>query len=41
MLADSIGDKFIRGIVVYWGSDYVPFGSKLAALPMSELRSGD
>jgi predicted AAA+ superfamily ATPase len=41
MLADSVGDKFMRGIVLYCGSDYVPFGSKLAALPMSELWSGD
>jgi predicted AAA+ superfamily ATPase len=41
MLSDSVGDKFIRGIVLYCGSDYVPFGSKLAAVPMSELWSGD
>ena len=41
MLADSVGDKFMRGVILYCGSDYVPFGSKLAALPISELWCGD
>lgn len=37
MLADSVGSKFIRGVVLYCGSEHVPFGPKLTAVPMSEL----
>jgi hypothetical protein len=37
LLADSVGDKFIRGMVLYCGSKYVPFSSKLAAVPLSAL----
>ena len=37
LLADSVGKKFIRGVILYCGSEYVPFGAKLAAIPMNEL----
>ena len=37
LLADSVGKKFIRGVVLYCGSEHVPFGAKLAAIPMNEL----
>jgi len=37
LLADSVGSKFVRGVVLYCGSEYVPFGSGLAAIPISEL----
>ena len=32
-----LGKKFIRGIVLYTGDQYVPFGEKLFALPISSL----
>jgi len=37
ILADTVGNRFIRGIVLYLGQTPVPFGDKLAALPMETL----
>ncbi len=37
-LSESLGDHFLRGIVLYTGDQSIPFGSNLhAALPVSAL----
>lgn len=36
-LADACGAKFVYGIVLYDGDTIVPFGAKLAAVPLSCL----
>lgn len=36
-LRDELGDKFIKGIVLYDGNDIVPFENKLYALPINSL----
>jgi hypothetical protein len=36
-LADACGSKFAYGVVLYDGDTVVPFGSKLAAAPLSCL----
>ena len=36
-LAEASGNKFLRGIVLYAGSEAVPFGSNFLALPISSL----
>lgn len=36
-LREELGSSFIRGIVLYPGTDVVPFGERLYALPMSSL----
>ena len=36
-LADLLGDRFLRGIVLYTGDQHVPFGANLHALPISSL----
>jgi predicted AAA+ superfamily ATPase len=36
-LGDLLGDRFLRGIVLYTGDQPVPFGSNLYALPVSTL----
>jgi len=38
-LQQEVGEKFIQGIVVYTGSQSVPFGDKLHALPVHALWS--
>jgi uncharacterized protein len=40
ILAEIVGNRFIRGIVLYLGETPVPFGDKLAALPMGKLMDG-
>ena len=41
-LSELLGDRFLRGIVLYTGDQPVPFGSNLYALPVSTLwRSGE
>lgn len=37
LLADATGKKFQRGVVVYAGSQSLPFGPKLHALPVSAI----
>jgi predicted AAA+ superfamily ATPase len=39
-LADAAGDRFARGIVLYTGTSVVPFGDRVAAVPLSVLWSG-
>jgi len=36
-LSELLGDRFLRGIVLYTGDQPVPFGSNLYALPVSTL----
>ncbi|GFE51897.1 hypothetical protein So717_36500 [Roseobacter cerasinus] len=36
-LADACGDRFAFGAVLYDGADVVPFGERLAAVPVSNL----
>jgi len=37
LLADELGKRFHRGVVLYTGSEVIPFEKKLTALPMSVL----
>jgi len=39
-LADACGDRFAFGVVLYDSADIVPFGDKLAAVPLSSLWDG-
>ena len=41
LLHETIGKRFLRGIVLYAGSEFIPFGSELYALPIGALWSGD
>jgi len=36
-LAEATGDRFVRGVVLHTGSQTVPFGERLHALPLSAL----
>ena len=36
-IAEAAGDRFVRGVVLYTGSQVIPFGERLYALPMSAL----
>jgi predicted AAA+ superfamily ATPase len=36
-LADRVGDRFVRGVVLNTGADAVAFGPRLVALPVSSL----
>jgi predicted AAA+ superfamily ATPase len=36
-LKEKVGDNFLRGIVLYTGSDYIPFASNICALPVNSL----
>ena len=36
-LADELGDRFHRGVLLYTGVDCIPFGSRLHALPVNAL----
>jgi uncharacterized protein len=36
-LADACGDRFAYGVVLYDATDFVPFGDRLAAAPLSSL----
>jgi predicted AAA+ superfamily ATPase len=38
-LRDACGDKFIRGTVIYTGSEVVPIGDRLFAVPIGMLRA--
>jgi len=38
-LAETAGDRFVRGIVMYTGSAAIPFGKNLVALPIPSLWS--
>jgi predicted AAA+ superfamily ATPase len=36
-LAERVGDRWVRGILLYLGRDAVPFGERLDVLPVSML----
>jgi uncharacterized protein len=36
-LAEALGPAFHRGIVLYTGSEILPFGAKMWAMPVSGL----
>ncbi len=36
-LMETEKDAFVQGIIVYTGTEYIPFGSRLCALPISAL----
>jgi uncharacterized protein len=36
-LAEAVGNRFFRGVVLYGGSEIVPFGSNLFAMPIDSL----
>lgn len=36
-LADAVGERFVRGVVVYCGDNVVPFGENLHAVPVGML----
>jgi predicted AAA+ superfamily ATPase len=40
-LAEACGDRFAFGVVLYDSADVVPFGDRLAAVPLSSLWSGE
>jgi predicted AAA+ superfamily ATPase len=37
LLAEETQDRFVRGIVLYTGSQFVPFGNNIMAVPVSTL----
>lgn len=37
-LAEELGDRFVRGVVLYTGREVVPFARNLHALPISAQR---
>ena len=39
-LAEACGDRFAFGVVLYDSADVVPFGDRLAAVPLSSLWNG-
>lgn len=39
-LADALGERFVRGVVLYTGSSTVPFGDRLMAMPIEALWQG-
>ncbi len=39
-LGDELGERFVRGVVLYTGERAVPFGSKVMALPVQALWAG-
>ena len=39
-LRDALGDRFVRGAVVYTGQQVVPMGDRLFAVPLGMVFSG-
>ena len=37
MMRETCGDKFLRGVILYTGSEVVPFGHDLVAVPIQNL----
>jgi hypothetical protein len=37
LLRETVGKRFLRGIILYAGPEFIPFGSDLYALPVSAL----
>jgi uncharacterized protein len=38
-LRDRLGKRFVRGVIIYTGAQSLPFGDRLAALPLPALWS--
>lgn len=36
-IAEAVGSRFVRGIVLYAGPQVIPFGERLHAVPLSLL----
>ena len=36
-MADTLEKRFVRGIVLYCGSEYIPFANNLYAMPINAL----
>ena len=36
-LAEHAGERFVRGVVVYLGTEVVPFGPNLHGLPLGQV----
>ena len=36
-LAEVAGDRFVRGVVTYLGTEVVPFGKALHGLPLAQI----
>ena len=36
-IRDRIGERFVRGVVLYTGSERLPFGERLEAWPLTTL----
>ena len=39
-LAEEAGKKFVRGVVLYFGNQVLPFDERLTAVPITELWAG-
>jgi predicted AAA+ superfamily ATPase len=39
-LRDRLGDRFVRGVVLYAGGERLPFGERLEAWPLATLWAG-
>jgi uncharacterized protein len=37
ILREHLGEKFVRGVLIYTGREVVPFGENLPAVPISVL----
>ena len=37
VLAEAVGKRFVRGVVLYTGTEVIPFGPQLRAVPLSVL----
>jgi hypothetical protein len=40
-LRDTLGERFKAGVLLYTGSQTIPFGNRLAAVPVSGLWQGE
>jgi hypothetical protein len=39
-LRNALGDRFVRGVIVYTGQEIIPMGDRLLALPVGTLFAG-
>jgi hypothetical protein len=39
-MADAVGKRWIRGVVLYTGTEVIPFAANLHGLPVSHLWAG-
>jgi len=36
-MADAVGKRWLRGVILYTGTEVIPFAANLHALPLSHL----